>query len=311
MTKATEVRPFPADRAGSDPADAADLVAVLRLRYWHHLLNEMLKQKQFKIPIHLAFGHEAAAVAMDRTLGPDDALCLSHRNVAYNLARAKSLDVVLEHYRLTQPSARGALMGSMNLAVEGTAIAYTSSILGNNLSVATGIAMNRVLVGRPGVVFVVTGDGAMEEGAFWEALIFSRSHKLPLVVVVENNDFSMSSTIAQRRSGIDLSQICAGIGFGYFKSSGAVVADTRAALGAARARAAQGAPACIEIDVTTFCQHAGPTPGWPGDPLHISIDDGLLVEDDPTDPVYHVRAALGPAEFQRLSDQVMKADGRG
>src|SRR5579872_4119556 len=78
----------------------ADAIAVLRLRHWHHLLNEMLKQRQFKIPIHLAFGHEAAAVAMDRSMETDDRLCLSHRNVAYNLARTKSLDAVLEHYRL-------------------------------------------------------------------------------------------------------------------------------------------------------------------------------------------------------------------
>src|SRR5712691_3497062 len=110
MSKVSDARV----RAGGDALAAYDpgVVAVLRLRYWHHLLNEMLKQKQFKIPIHLAFGHEAAAVAMDRTLGKDDALCLSHRNAAYNLVRAKSLDVVLEHYRLARPSALGALMGS-------------------------------------------------------------------------------------------------------------------------------------------------------------------------------------------------------
>ena len=48
----------------SNPIDEADAREVLKLRYWQHLINEMLKEKgNFKIPIHLAFGHEAAAVA--------------------------------------------------------------------------------------------------------------------------------------------------------------------------------------------------------------------------------------------------------
>ena len=306
MTKLTD-KPVsaPAYRISED-----DALAVLRLRHWHHRLNELLKQKQFKIPIHLAFGHEAAAVAMDRTMGPDDRLCLSHRNVAYNLARAKSLEAILQHFRLEEQTSQGALMGSMNLAVPDTGIAYSSSILGNNVPVAAGIAMHRRLSGRPGVIFVMTGDGAMEEGTFWETLIFARSHKLPLVIGVENNDFSMSSTIEQRRSAIDLSLVCAGVGIAYFKSSGSAVDQAKAALAAARESAAGGSPACVEFEISTFCQHAGPTPGWPDDPLRLAIEDGFLVEDSPGDPVFHIRQALGADAFQRLSDQVLKAATR-
>ena len=279
---------------------------VLCIRYWHHLLNEMLKKKQFQIPIHLGFGHEAAAVAMDRTMEPDDKLCLSHRNGTYNLARAKSLDAILGHYKLSSPSTTGAFMGSMNLATEEPGTVYTSSILGNNLAVAAGIAMHRSLTRKPGVVFVVTGDGAIEEGIFWETLIFSRSHKLPLVVVVENNDFSMSSTISQRRSDIDLAHVCAGVGFQYIKAAGAVIHEVKDALSAAGVSAAAGAPACVELKLSTFCHHAGPTPGWPDDPLRIAIENGLLVEDTPRDPLHHIRNTLGAAEFQRLSKQVME-----
>ena len=295
------------DQVEMDRVTESDALDVLRVRYWHHLLNEMLKKKQFKIPIHLAFGHEAAAVAMDRSMGSDDKLCLSHRNVAYNLARAKSLDAVLNHYKLSTRSTTGALMGSMNLAVEATGIAYASGILGNNLAVAAGIAMHRALVRKPGVIFVVTGDGAMEEGIFWETLIFSRSHALPIVIVVENNDYSMSSTISQRRSSVDLSQVCAGVGFRYFNAPGAILSKVSVALGAARESAAAGVPACVELNLSTFCQHAGPTPGWPDDPRRIDIEDGLLLEDTPKDPLYHIRNTLGANEFKRLSEQVIEA----
>lgn len=285
-----------------------DAIDVLRLRYWQHLLNEMLKRKRFKIPIHLAFGHEAAAVALNRCVEPDDAICLTHRNVAYNLARSKSLDLIIDHYQLAPDSKLHGLMGSMNLAAEHTSIAYTSSILGNNLPVATGIAMNRKLAKKASVVFVLTGDGAMEEGAFWETLVFARSHRLGLVIIVENNNYSMSSTIVQRRSGIELARVCAGVGFCYHRALGAVLAETKEAIGAARVDAANGNPACVELELSTFNQHAGPTPGWPEDPLRIALEDGLLVKDVPADPVYHIRQALGNVAFQQLANQIMKTD---
>lgn len=298
-----------ADQSVRPGTDAnADAMDVIRLRYWQHILNEMLKGKKFKIPIHLAFGHEAAAVGLHRCVGAEDAICLTHRNVAYNLARSGSLDAILEHYRLEPNTARPGLMGSMNLAAVRTSIAYSSSILCNNLPVAAGIAMNRKLAKRAGVVFVVTGDGAMEEGAFWETLVFARSHGLALVIIVENNDYSMSSTIAQRRSDIDLEHVCTGAGLSYHHSQGAVVESAKAAIGAARAKAASGTPACVELDLSTFNQHAGPTPGWPDDPLRIALEDGLVVKNGPEDPVFNIQQMLGSAVFQQLSNQIMRTE---
>ena len=282
----------------------SEAIAMIRLRHSMHQLNEMLKAGAFAIPIHLGFGYEAAAVAMDLTMGPDDVLCLTHRNAAYNLARSKSLRTVLAHYRL-EPRADGlAQLGSMNLAMEGTGIAYSSSILGNNLAVACGIAMHRRLIQRPGMVFVATGDGGIEEGIFWESLIFARSHRLGLIIVVENNNCSMSSSIEERRCPIDLSLVCAGVGVPYRRASGVSLCDVKSVLGAAREDASGGQPAVVELDITAFNQHAGPTPGWPGDPMRIALEDGLLLGGD-TDPLRRLHQALGSAEFDRLSERVI------
>ena len=284
---------------------------MMRLRHSMHQLNEMLKSDRFNIPIHLGFGYEAAAVAMDLTMEPADVLCLTHRNAAYNLARSKSLPKVLWHYRLEARPDGMAQLGSMNLAVENTGIAYSSSILGNDLAVAAGIALNRKLTGRDGIAFVTTGDGAMEEGVFWETMIFARTHRLGVVIVVENNDCSMSSSIAERRSAIDLSLVCAGLGVAYRRCGGGVLCDIKSALSAARAEAALGRPAVVELDITTFNQHAGPTPGWPTDPMRISIEDGLLMTGEGEDPLRLVHDALGAEAFARLADLVIRENRVG
>lgn len=285
----------------------SESIDLIRLRYFQHQINEMLKAGQFKqIPIHLAFGHEAVAVGVDHTMAPDDVLCVSHRNAAYNLARSKSLESVLNHYRLAARTDRVAQMASMNLADDNTDIAYASSILGNNLAVAAGIAMNRKLMERAGIVFVATGDGAMEEGVFWESLIFARSHALGLVVVVENNDCSMSSSVQQRRSPIDLSLVCAGLGVAYHGADGALLPAVKVALARARDDACKGMPAVVELSISTFCQHAGPTPGWSDDPLRIALEDGLLLGGDPGEPLVNLLKVIGAEEFDRLAALVIR-----
>jgi TPP-dependent pyruvate/acetoin dehydrogenase alpha subunit len=285
----------------------AESISLIRLRYFQHQLNEMLKEGQFpQIPIHLAFGHEAAAVGLDLTMAPDDMLCVSHRNAAYNLARSKSFESALNHYKMVARTDREAQMASMNLADDNTNIAYASSILGNNLAVAAGIAMNRKLIDRAGITFVATGDGAMEEGIFWETLIFVRSHALGLVIIVENNNYSMSSTIEQRRCPIDLSIICKGLDIKYLGADGASLPAVKAALANARSEASENNVALVELSLSTFCQHAGPTPGWPDDPLSIALDDGFLLGDDLRDPLVQLSKAIGVTEFDRLCNRVMR-----
>lgn len=281
---------------------------VLRLRYWQHLLNEDLKRGRFKIPIHLAFGHEAVAVALNSVMTDDDKLVLTHRNVAYNLARAGSLDPVLSEYLLQPRGAAGGKMGSMNLTNPPRGVAYTSSILGNNLSVACGIALGKQTMGRAGVVVALMGDGSMEEGAFYEGLVFARSLGLPLVIAVENNDHSLASTIAERRCPIALEDMCRSVGVPFLRLSGNDVFEYADRLCEVRQAAARLVPQCVEALLVTHNQHAGPTPGWPTDPKRISIEDGLVIREGPTDPVHVLRQRLGEAHWIELERQALAGD---
>ena len=73
---------------------------VLRLRHSQMIVNEKYKSGLFKVPIHLALGHEAIAVAVDSVMEANDKLVCSHRNIHYNLARAKVLKPILDEYLL-------------------------------------------------------------------------------------------------------------------------------------------------------------------------------------------------------------------
>lgn len=288
-----------------------DLAAqVLKIRYWQHLINEGLKENVFAVPIHMAFGHEALAAAISNMMQSDDQLVLTHRNIAYNLARTDSLRSLWDEYNHLPSGLSKGRLGSMNVTNPSCGIVYSSSILGNNVSVACGLALGNQMKNKSAVVIVATGDGAMEEGSFYESLIFSRSHNLRLVFLIENNNFSMASTIAERRCPIDVEHLCKSVKVPYFSLRGNQVFDYAAQFAEYRELVTnQSCPLIIEAFVTNLYRHGGATPGWPTDPMNIDLKNGLIVKGTDEDPVFVLKQNLDSKIFGDLESKILSEEG--
>lgn len=193
---------------------------VLRLRKKQFQIHEQIYQMGTKIPIHFAFGHEAIAVALASNLLGKDKLLLPHRNIHYHLALGATVEDLLTEYRIEVSPISGRYLGSMNLDFPSRGAIYTSNILGNNLSVATGIALGMRAKGLNSATWCVTGDGAIEEGSFFESLLLSSSKSLGVIYVVENNGWSLASKIEERRIKINLNLLAQSLGVQYHKLSG-------------------------------------------------------------------------------------------
>ncbi|MBI3632692.1 MAG: hypothetical protein HY226_00190 [Candidatus Vogelbacteria bacterium] len=280
-------------------------IKMIRLRYWQHIMNEDLKKKAFTIPIHVALGSEAIAIAIDNMMERHDQLVLTHRNMAYNLARVGSLKPVYDEYKLSLDGLAAGKLGSMNLANPSHGIVYSSSILGNNLSVACGLALAKQVKRDAGIVVVTTGDGAMEEGGFYEALVLAKSQNLKLLIIVENNNHSMSSSIQQRRCPIKVDKMCEAVNIAYKNFFTNDVFEYASTLDELHTEInAQSAPICIEANLSLMNQHAGPTPGWPTDPMNVDLKNGLIVRETEQDPLYVLRKKMGEQAFEAMAAQV-------
>ena len=278
---------------------------ALKLRLWQMEINEELKKKRFKVPVHLGLGTEALVVAIASVIQSGDNLLLTHRNAAFNLVLAEDpMAVVREYDGLNDGLAFGRL-GSMNLVNPKSGIVYSSSILANNISVACGCAYGQRITQSQNFTVVLTGDGAMEEGAFYEGLVFAKSHQLPLVIVIDNNDYSMASTTSERRCEIDLSQFCKSIGVNYLQLSDndvqTYVTEFESLRGAVRS---SSSPAVVEVKTTLLNQHAGPTPGWPTDPMKVDISYGLVIEEATSDPIFVLREKYGSENFSKFETEL-------
>ena len=260
---------------------------VCYIRLYQHVVHELIKSNSLKIVPHMAFGYEALSVALTSLLDPRiDRLSLTHRNISYNLSLVDNFKMYLNELNLKKSGINKGITGSMNIINPKKGILYTSSILGNNLAISTGIAMdNKLSKYNKGVTFVVTGDGAIEEGAFYESLLMATSLKLRLVVIIENNNFAMASTIKERRINLNIKKICNLFNIDYLKLSNNNVADYyKKLLKIKKNIIKQSKPAIVEVKIKMFNNHYGQTPGWIDDPKVIDFKNGLVIDRSNSDP---------------------------
>lgn len=285
---------------------------MLRIRISQIIINEKYKKNEFKVPIHLALGHEAIAVALHEAFKADDKLVCSHRNIHYNLAFADSPKGILDEYLLKDIGLAGGRQGSMNLSNPSKGIVYTSNILGNNLSIAAGLSLS-MSINKPddSVTYVITGDGAMEEGAFYESLELMRSLKLPSIIIIENNGWSLATRTEERRCEISIEKFAGSLGVGYRLLEGNNLCYYIDQLKESRERSIQDKiPICIEVKLSTLGDwrqksekfpegkyinyHAGPAPT-------VDYKSIPLIERSNRDPVYVISQIVGEEYINNLA----------
>jgi len=288
---------------------------IIKVRISQMMVNQFYKEKKFQIPIHLAFGHETIAVALDRVMEETDKLLLSHRNIAFNLARSKNIKQILNEYFLKEDSLCNGKLGSMNLMNLTKGIIYTSSILGNNFSVAIGVALSQKIKTEKGITIVLGGDGSMEEGSFHESLLMAKSLKLPCLIIIENNEWSMATKINERRCDVDLEKFSSAYGIKYVKLFGNNPIQYIENLTTLREYAIKNnEPVCIEFDVTTLGDwimkhddypngkfinyHAGPAP-------EVDLETcPAVIKTSIQDPVYALKEIIDESEIIKLSETI-------
>lgn len=186
---------------------------AVKSRKFQMEINDDMKQGKFTIPIHLAFGHEfVASLVKANFIKNKDSLLLTHRNIHFTSIFSETAKHKYKNFQKSFLN-KNLSLGSMNYLDNNSDIKYTSSILGNNFSVACGIA--ETIKNSDSLVVCVTGDGAIEEGTFYESLTLAKYLKLRIIFIVENNNWSMATTINQRRCKINLKKLASSVGINY------------------------------------------------------------------------------------------------
>jgi 2-oxoisovalerate dehydrogenase E1 component len=192
-----------------------ELLALYQALLQPRLIEEkMLKLlRQGKISKWFSgIGQEAISVGATLALEPDESLFTMHRNLGVFTGREVPLQRLFAQW---QGKASGFTKGrdrSFHFGAPAYNIVGMISHLGPQLSLAAGVGLAHLLSGERKVSLAFTGDGATSEGEFHEALNVAAVWQLPVIFVIENNGYGLSTPTNEQYRCERLSD--RGIGYG-------------------------------------------------------------------------------------------------
>ena len=281
-----EARPVPAapeDAAGA-PAHltTADRVELLRAMLLMRAIEAraLALYRQGRVPgsFYDGFGQEAVSVGAAFALGPRDRLCPLHRDLGAHLVRGVAPARILAQYMGRASGVTGGRDGNVHFGDPASGVIGMVSMLPDMMYVATGMAMAFKLRGEPRVALTWFGDGATSRGDFHEAMNWAGVQRLPVVFVLENNQFAYSTPLS-KQFAVDPVERARAYGFPGVTVDGNDVEAVFEAVLEARVRALAGEGPTL-VEAVTMRMHG-----------HAAHDDmryvppGLLAEWGERDPI--------------------------
>jgi TPP-dependent pyruvate/acetoin dehydrogenase alpha subunit len=174
--------------------------SLYRIRRVEEEAARVYPTDKIKSPMHLSIGQEGVAVGVCDTLAREDVVFITYRSHAGYLAKGGDLNaMVAELYGKATGCAKGK-GGSMHLVDVANGVMGASAVVGTSIANAIGYAYKVKLRKEKRIVVVMFGDGATEEGVFYESLNFAALKKLPVLFICENNGFAIFTQQSKRQA---------------------------------------------------------------------------------------------------------------
>ena len=233
---------------------------MLRIRMVEEQIAALYPEQQIRCPVHLSIGQEAPSAAFSLVAERGDLAVSTHRGHAHYLAKGGNLQrMIAELYGKETGCSRG-VGGSMHLIDTSAGFMGTSAIVGNSIPVGVGLALALQTKGIEQAACVFFGDGATEEGVFYESLNFAALRQLPVLFLCENNQYSVYTPLDQRQPPERrIVEVSRSLGVKAFEVDGHSATESYHILADVLPRVRAGAgPALIEFSTHRYLEHCGP-----------------------------------------------------
>ncbi len=252
--------PGPAATSGPSDLTSDDRVALLRYMLLMRGLEEraMNLYRQGKVPgsFYDGYGQEAVSVGSAFAMAAEDRLCILHRDLGAHLVRGVSPTRILAQYMGREAGITGGRDGNVHFGDFRLGCVGMVSMLPDMMLVATGMAMAFKMRREARCAITWFGDGSTSRGDFHEAMNWAGVQRLPVIFVLENNQYAYSTPTASQFA-VDPVERAAAYGFPGVSVDGNDAEAMFAATHAARERALAGdGPTLIEAVTMRMHGHA-------------------------------------------------------
>ena len=184
------------------------------------IANHYLENKIFSF-VHFYTGQEAIAVGICNNLDINDRVFGNHRSHGHYLAKGGDLGMMYSEMLGKANGCCSGKGGSMHMLDKKVNFMGTTPILASISPIAAVSAFEQKFHNSENFTTFFIGDGATEEGVFYETLNIASLFNLKLLIIIENNLYSVNSPINSRRpTEFDNNKLCASLGLGYFSCNG-------------------------------------------------------------------------------------------
>jgi len=277
---------------------------MVRIRQFELAATDLFKRGQLKGTVHTYIGMEASGVGVCMALRQDDLIAGTHRSHGHNIAKGADVARMMAELLGKETGYCKGRGGSMHVAAFETGSLGALAVVASGIPLAVGAALGFQLRGEDRVAVPFTGDAGANTGNWHESLNMAAAWGLPVVFVLENNHYGVSTRIEDVVKEPDLSRRAAGYGLPGVRVDGFdVLAVYEAALAAvARARAGEG-PTLLVTESYRVDGH------YAGEP-EVYRDKAEVAEFRARDPIARFRTRLldegliGESELDAIDAEV-------
>ena len=180
---------------------------MLLIRKFEEKTGQLYIQQNFGGFCHLYIGQEAIVAGTASACRPGDKHMTAYRDHAHPIALGVDPRVLMaELYGRSAGCSKGK-GGSMHFFIKEKNFMGGHGIVGAQIAMGAGAAFAEKYNGTDNVAFVSMGDGAVRQGALHETFNMAMIWKLPVIFIIENNNYAMGTSVERTTNVTDLSKI--------------------------------------------------------------------------------------------------------
>ncbi|MBR9831739.1 pyruvate dehydrogenase (acetyl-transferring) E1 component subunit alpha [Acidiluteibacter ferrifornacis] len=181
--------------------------SMLLMRKFEEKAGQLYIQQKIRGFCHLYIGQEALVAGAMSVIGEDDNMITAYRDHAHPIAKGVHPNVIMaELYGKVTGCSKGK-GGSMHMFDKEKNFFGGHGIVGGQVPIGAGIAFADKYRGNKNVTICYMGDGAVRQGAFHEALNMAMTWKLPVIFVIENNQYAMGTSVERTSNVTNLNRL--------------------------------------------------------------------------------------------------------
>lgn len=177
---------------------------MIQIRRFEEKLTDYKLNRKILGPLHCCIGQEAVSVGVCSALSLNDYIVGNHRSHGYMIAKGASINSLTAEIFGKSTGSNAGKGGSMHVNDISVGGLGSSAIVGSGIPIACGAAFASLHKNNGNIACAFFGDGAVNEGVFSECLNLASIWKLPIIFLLENNGFAVTTALDEVSSTCEL-----------------------------------------------------------------------------------------------------------